>query len=251
MRIIAGALKGRRLAPPDFEGLRPTSDKLRETLFNVIAGRVRGATVLDAFAGTGALGIEALSRSAAQVTFVDTDRRAVALVSENVRRCGVAERCVIIRGRLVEVSQHLAMAPFDLILLDPPYVGARGVGRPGSKGPRIKKRHDAESRPVLSPGLARSFRPRERAASWGQPPSHKASAARRSSKSEVGGPSDPFHDLLRAAAGVLTHDGLVVLEHARGLETPDSVGELARTRALVSGDSVLSFYERRSNLHGQ
>ena len=89
MRIIAGTLKGRRLVTPGFEGLRPTSDKLRETLFNVIAGRVQDSTVLDGFAGTGAIGLEALSRGAAHVTFVDPDPRAVTLIHENLQRCGV------------------------------------------------------------------------------------------------------------------------------------------------------------------
>ena len=72
MRIIAGELKGRRLKTPKWDGLRPTSDKLRETLFNVVAPRVAGARVLDHYAGTGAIGIEALSRGAAHVTFVDS-----------------------------------------------------------------------------------------------------------------------------------------------------------------------------------
>ena len=121
MRIIAGTLKSRRLATPDFEGLRPTSDRLRETLFNVIAARLDGAHVLDGFAGTGALGIEALSRGVTHVTFVDDDRRAIALIGENVRRCGVADRCVIIRGRLREIARRLETSPFDLVLLDPPY----------------------------------------------------------------------------------------------------------------------------------
>ena len=76
MRIIAGTLKGRRLEAPAWDGLRPTSDKLRETLFNVLAPRTRGARVLDGYAGTGALGIEALSRGAAEVVFVDSDPRA-------------------------------------------------------------------------------------------------------------------------------------------------------------------------------
>ena len=76
MRVIAGALKGRRLKSPTWDGLRPTSDRLRETLFNVIAPRVAGARVLDGYAGTGAVGIEALSRGARQVTFVERDRRA-------------------------------------------------------------------------------------------------------------------------------------------------------------------------------
>ena len=76
MRIIAGTLKGRRLDAPDWDGLRPTSDKLRETLFNVLAPRIGGARVLDGYAGTGAVGIEALSRGAAHVTFVERDPRA-------------------------------------------------------------------------------------------------------------------------------------------------------------------------------
>ena len=121
MRIIAGTLKGRRLLAPDFEGLRPTSDKLRETLFNVIAQRVQDANVLDGFAGTGAIGLEALSRGAAHVTFVDPDPRAAALIGENLRRCGVADRSLVIKARFIDVSRQLAGAPFDLILLDPPY----------------------------------------------------------------------------------------------------------------------------------
>ena len=81
MRVIAGALKGRRLQAPAWEGLRPTSDKLRETLFNVLAPRIGGARVLDGYAGTGAVGIEALSRGAAHVTFVERDPRAAALAA--------------------------------------------------------------------------------------------------------------------------------------------------------------------------
>jgi 16S rRNA (guanine966-N2)-methyltransferase len=119
MRIIAGTLKGRRLESPKWDGLRPTSDKLRETLFNVLGPRVAGARVLDAYAGTGAIGIEALSRDAAHVTFADKDARAVALVGENLRRCGVSDRYVIIRFRFVPES--LPTGSFDLAVLDPPY----------------------------------------------------------------------------------------------------------------------------------
>ncbi len=121
MRIIAGTLKGRRLVTPGFEGLRPTSDKLRETLFNVIAGRVQDSTVLDGFAGTGAIGLEALSRGAAHVTFVDPDPRAVTLIHENLQRCGVRDRSLVIKARFIDASSQLTRAPFDLILLDPPY----------------------------------------------------------------------------------------------------------------------------------
>jgi len=120
MRIIAGAYKGRTLAGPDWPGLRPTSDKLRETLFNVLGPRVRGAHVLDAYAGTGAVGIEALSRGAAFVAFVDRDRRALALIAANLRRCGVSEGYAMMRATS-GLRREPARRPFDLVLLDPPY----------------------------------------------------------------------------------------------------------------------------------
>ena len=122
MRIIAGELKGRRLQAPTWDGLRPTSDKLRETLFNVVAPRVPGARVLDLYAGTGAIGIEALSRGAAHVTFVEQDPRALTLIEENLRHCGVADRYAIIRFRLDgKAPPSLPAGSFDLIVLDPPY----------------------------------------------------------------------------------------------------------------------------------
>jgi 16S rRNA (guanine966-N2)-methyltransferase len=121
MRIIAGSLKGRRLKTPAWEGLRPTSDKLRETLFNILAPRIDGARVLDGYAGTGAVGIEAISRGAAQVTFVERDRRAVALIEENLTACGVEGGYTIHRGDVATVLPGLGSSAFDLILLDPPY----------------------------------------------------------------------------------------------------------------------------------
>lgn len=122
MRIIAGSFKGRRIEAPDWEGLRPTSDKLRETLFNVLAPRIDGARVVDGFAGTGAVGIEALSRGAAHVTFVEQDARAARLIQVNLDRCGVApERYAIIRATFQAPRQWGNAAPVDLVLLDPPY----------------------------------------------------------------------------------------------------------------------------------
>lgn len=121
MRVIAGLYKGRRLEAPAWPGLRPTSDKLRETLFNVLAPIVRGATMLDAYAGTGAVGIEALSRGAVHVTFVDSDRRALQLVERNLARCGIAAGYAIIRADLGVTAARPARAPFDLVYLDPPY----------------------------------------------------------------------------------------------------------------------------------
>ncbi len=122
MRVIGGEFKGRTLKAPTWDGLRPTSDRLRETLFNLLATRVRDAAVLDVCAGTGAIGIEALSRGARMAVFIERDARAVALIRENVARCGVGERYAIHHA-----SAETALAgivpggPFDIVVLDPPY----------------------------------------------------------------------------------------------------------------------------------
>lgn len=121
MRVIAGALKGRRLKAPDWDGPRPTSDKLRETLFNILAPRISGARVLDGFAGTGAVGIEALSRGARHVAFVERDPRAIALIRANLDACGIVGGYSIIRGSVTRASSLLAGELFDIIVLDPPY----------------------------------------------------------------------------------------------------------------------------------
>ena len=122
MRVIAGAFKGRRLKAPTWDGLRPSSDKLRETLFNVLAPRVAGARVLDGYAGTGAVGLEALSRGAAHVTFIERDRRAVSLIAANAAICGVKQGYTIEDGDVTAVLRRMpADAEFDLVLLDPPY----------------------------------------------------------------------------------------------------------------------------------
>lgn len=121
MRVIAGEFKGRRLKTPAWAGLRPTSDKLRETLFNILAGRVVGARVLDGYAGTGAVGIEALSRGAQYVTFVESHRKAAALIQENLAACGIKEGYTIHCDDVMAALDKMAGAEFDLILLDPPY----------------------------------------------------------------------------------------------------------------------------------
>jgi 16S rRNA (guanine(966)-N(2))-methyltransferase RsmD len=124
MRVIAGTLKGRTLKTPTWDGLRPTSDKLRETLFNVLAPRMADARVVDGYAGTGAVGIEALSRGAGFVAFIDADRRAQALIAENLVRCGIENGYAIIRASVARALETLAagpLVPFDIVLLDPPY----------------------------------------------------------------------------------------------------------------------------------
>lgn len=161
MRVIAGRFKGRRLNTPTWEGLRPTSDKLRETLFNILAPRIAGARVLDGYAGTGALGIEALSRGAAHVTFVESDRRAAALIAGNLAACGAERDYTIERGDVVSVLRRSAGAGFDLILLDPPYdlanieealdAGARALA---SDGLLVLERASRRE-PAVPPSLAR------------------------------------------------------------------------------------------------
>jgi 16S rRNA (guanine966-N2)-methyltransferase len=123
MRIVAGAFKGRTLTSPTWDGLRPTSDRLRETLFNILGASVEGARVLDGYAGTGAIGIEALSRGAAHVTFVERDRRAVTLIERNLAMidAGGAHGRAIIRACFADAAARLAGAAFDLIIVDPPY----------------------------------------------------------------------------------------------------------------------------------
>jgi 16S rRNA (guanine(966)-N(2))-methyltransferase RsmD len=118
VRIIAGQLKGKRLVAPEGRDVRPTSDRLRETLFNVLARDVPGARILDGFAGTGAIGLEALSRGATSVVFIERDMRALRALEANVQTCGVANACVIIRDDFLTAP---LVPPFDLVLLDPPY----------------------------------------------------------------------------------------------------------------------------------
>jgi 16S rRNA (guanine(966)-N(2))-methyltransferase RsmD len=180
VRVIAGTLKGRTLEAPDWDGLRPTSDRLRETLFNVLAPRIEGARVLDAYAGTGAVGIEALSRGASHVTFIEQDRRAQRLIETNLGRCRIENRYAIIRVGFAGAARQLT-GPFDLLFLDPPY-GA-----------------------------------------------------------------DTLQEALEIAAPLVGPGALLVIEHARRDESPESVSGITRVRKLESGDSALSFYRRAAH----
>lgn len=107
---------------PTWAGLRPTSDRLRETLFNILAPRMAEIRVLDVFAGTGAIALEALSRGAASAVCIENDRRAQALIAENRRRCGEEARCIIVGDDALDaLSTAVPGGPFDLVILDPPY----------------------------------------------------------------------------------------------------------------------------------
>ena len=176
MRIIAGALKGRRIDAPNWPGLRPTSDRLRETLFNVLAPHIEGARFLDAYAGTGAVGIEALSRGASHVTFVERDPRAARLIEQNLARCGVKDRYAIIRAGFAG-ADLAAAGPFHILFLDPPYGAAHLI------------------------------------------------------------------QAIELAAPLVTPGALLVIEHARRDQAPDQGAGLTRSRAMLSGDSALSFYQ--------
>lgn len=130
MRIISGRSRGRKLhTPKEVRGkaplIRPTSDRAREALFNIIGARIVGAKVLDLFAGTGALGLEALSRGAEQVVFVDDSQYACALIAENCQLCHEEDAIRILRRNLRQSPTFLKkMAvdrPFDLVFMDPPY----------------------------------------------------------------------------------------------------------------------------------
>ena len=161
MRIIAGTNKGRTLTAPKWDGLRPTSDKLRETLFNIIAPHLDGARVLDVFAGTGAIALEALSRGAAAATCIEHDRRAARLIEENRALCGEAERCVIIRDTVERaLSTPVSGGPFDIVVLDPPYDYAaleralREAATQRAPGGLLVLEHAARLPPPAPAGLA-------------------------------------------------------------------------------------------------
>jgi 16S rRNA (guanine966-N2)-methyltransferase len=129
MRVVAGALGGRRLEAPKKAGVRPTADRVREAIFSIL-GPVEGARVLDLYAGSGALGLEALSRGAAEATFVDDDPRAVATVRRNLRMLGVTAG---VHRRDALAFLRSAAGPYDLVFCDPPYSCAARLGEPLSR----------------------------------------------------------------------------------------------------------------------
>lgn len=123
MRIIAGRFRSRLLAAPKGHLTRPTLDRTRESLFNMIESRMdlRGARVLDLFAGTGALGLEALSRGAVHVTFVESEQKVLRVLEDNVRSLGVESETATLRGDAAAFIERYRGPAFDLILVDPPY----------------------------------------------------------------------------------------------------------------------------------
>jgi 16S rRNA (guanine966-N2)-methyltransferase len=185
MRVIAGTFRSRQLKSLKGNALRPTSDRLRETLFNVLADRVPGSRFLDLFAGTGAVGIEALSRGARESVFLEKHAPAATLIRKNLASLGITSGARVIatdalRGleKLVtEAASRIAL--FDLIFLDPPYSAAEDYRR------------------VLT---------------------------------------------CLGTARLLSESSLVIAEHRRSDDLPESFGRLQRVRVLRQGDACLSFY---------
>lgn len=130
MRIVAGRFRGKQLSSPTDVSIRPTSDRARELMFNILGSRLgpvfEGKRVLDLFAGTGALGLEALSRGAAHVTFVDTGAEARGLIRDHIQAFGVAGITKLLRRDATALGAPGTFGEFDLIFLDPPY--GQGLG---------------------------------------------------------------------------------------------------------------------------
>jgi 16S rRNA (guanine(966)-N(2))-methyltransferase RsmD len=123
MRVIAGSRRGRRLSGPEGNILRPTSDKVRGALFSIIGTQVSGSRFLDLYAGTGAVGIEALSRGASAVTFVESDPNVVALLRKNLRTCQLLDQAQVWIERTATFLDHKDWwgGPYDVLFADPPY----------------------------------------------------------------------------------------------------------------------------------
>ena len=150
-RIIAGAARGRRLASPRGTATRPTSEKVRGAVFNVLGQFFDGGDVLDLYAGTGAMALEALSRGCRRAVCVEIDRAAAEALRRNARACGFEERVEVRRARVLDVLPGLPADSFSLAFVDPPYAGGPGpalglLERAVAPGGRVVAEHDA-SRP--------------------------------------------------------------------------------------------------------
>ncbi len=121
IRLIAGKWRGRRLPVLDHDGLRPTTDRVRETLFNWLMHDIAGARCLDAFAGSGALGLECLSRGAEHVSFIEADRRVAEQLQSNLSLLEASENSELIRQSAINVLRRRPAKAFDLVFLDPPF----------------------------------------------------------------------------------------------------------------------------------
>ena len=171
-RVIAGSARGLRLSAPG-EATRPMGDRVKQTLFAILDPSIRGARVLDLFAGSGAAGIEALSRGAAAATFVERDRAAVDVIEQNLARTHLAEGAKVIRADALAwlAREERPVHPWDIVLLDPPYAepallvaALERLGDPAAAfvapGGRVVAKHFWRESPPASAGLLASERER-------------------------------------------------------------------------------------------
>ncbi len=119
MRVISGTARGRKLKEPDGKAIRPTTDKVKEAIFNIVQFDIEGRSILDLFAGTGQLGIEALSRGAASVTFVDGSTQSQSLLKKNLETTNLSDRAEIVLADALDFLRR--GRKYDLIFIDPPY----------------------------------------------------------------------------------------------------------------------------------
>ena len=162
MRVIAGLAKGRPLVAPRGSGTRPATDRIRETLFQILEPDLPQTRVLDLFAGAGTLGIEALSRGAAHATFVERSAEALAALRRNIKATAFEDRSDIVPANVLAYLEHVLAVPYDLVLCDPPFAdvavleavlerlpGARALAPDGMVIARVLKKH----RPALPVGV--------------------------------------------------------------------------------------------------
>ena len=232
MRIIAGSYRSRLLKAPPGRSTRPTSDRLRETLFNVLAPRIQGAAFLDLYAGSGAVGIEALSRGAAHATFVERAPAAVKILRGNLERLernpSNNAHLESVQGGFFSMKKPLEGRASGYTCSDSAVVIGNGFRiHPGGVGAFLRSSAKANPKPeryevvFLDPPYDEE---REYTATLGL----------------LGG----------SAAALLAPGALVIAEHARKHTLDDQYGSLKRTRRLKQGDALLSFYEAQSEPSG-
>jgi 16S rRNA (guanine966-N2)-methyltransferase len=159
MRIVGGTFRGRRIQGPKSKEIRPALDKVKQAIFNIL-GNLEGKKVIDFFAGTGSIGLEALSRGAAHCTFVDSKIEALRLIEKNIRLLGLQQITQVIRARLPkEIGRLGKESPFDLLFVDPPYdknlvnPTLRAIAREKLLAPGGTVVVEHSPREVISPGV--------------------------------------------------------------------------------------------------
>ena len=159
MRIVAGRWKGRTIEAPRDESVRPTADKVREAWLSIVHARIAGARVLDLFAGTGALGLEALSRGAAYAVFIEESAEGRGLIRTNVEVFGLTGRTKIFRRDATSLGDAGTIAPFGLVFADPPY--GKGLGEAALASARVGGWLTPGALCVVEEAAAAAFNPGE------------------------------------------------------------------------------------------